>query len=482
MKENKRKIKYSVQFKFVLAFTLLILMLLAFLNLYPINSMRDQILASKRNVMQDQASVIAASLAMTESVERENVHEMMELMDVGSYSRVLITDTGGKVLYDMLGFEADVPVPNENVSRALEGKIFYESYYEDEAFVSCIAVPIQRGEEILGAVYLRQYDSRQGDLLSQMQRTLLNISIVLGIVSIFILLLLTRMLTARLTELVKAIRIVGGGKYSHRVAVQGSDEVAELAEEFNNLTERLENTEELRRRFVSDASHELKTPLASIRLLSDSIIHSKNMSVETMREFITDIGAESERLRRITEKLLNLTRLDSRTHMLRVPVDMKATAENTLRMVEVLAEAKGVQLAYSLDDGCVVLANEDDIYQIIFNLVENAIKYNSAGGSVFLQLQRMDNTVSLTVEDTGIGIPEEDLPNIFTRFYRVDKARSREAGGSGLGLSIVHDTAMLHGGEISVSRREPKGTMFTVRFPLYSAEMLPEQQNESGES
>ena len=128
------------------------------------------------------------------------------------------------------------------------------------------------------------------------------------------------------------------------------------------------------------------------------------------------------------------------------------------------------------DEGCVINATRDDIYQIIFNLAENAIKYNSFGGNVFLRLHREGDEAVLTVEDTGIGIPEEDIPHIFDRFYRVDKARSRASGGSGLGLSIVHGAVEAHGGTITVARRETVGTRFTVRFPA-----LDEPAAEAGE-
>ncbi len=145
---------------------------------------------------------------------------------------------------------------------------------------------------------------------------------------------------------------------------------------------------------------------------------------------------------------------------------MSQVAENTLHLLTPLAQEKGVALHCELGQGCFVMAQEDDIYGIIFNLVENAIKYNVPDGSVDLVLAAAGNQVVMTVEDTGIGIPEDDIPHIFTRFYRVDKARSRDAGGSGLGLSIVHDAVTLYGGTVAVSSRDTGGTCFEVRFPL----------------
>jgi len=273
------------------------------------------------------------------------------------------------------------------------------------------------------------------------------------------------LLLYRLQELVQSMRIVASGNYGHRLATRGQDEITELGHEFNILTERLEDTEKQRRRFVSDASHELKTPLASIRLLSDSIVQSENMDVDTIREFVTDIGQEAERLQRTTEKLLTLARFDDDVQIVPVPVDVKQVALDALVFLRPLADERQVKVKMELPDGCVVMATVDDMFQIIFNLVENAIKYNVEGGSVLFRLEAEEKLIRFTVEDTGIGIPQEDRLNIFARFYRVDKARSREAGGSGLGLSIVHDAVQKHGGSIAVGENKPQGSVFIVSFP-----------------
>ena len=192
------------------------------------------------------------------------------------------------------------------------------------------------------------------------------------------------------------------------------------------------------------------------------------MDSETAREFLTDIGDEAERLTRITEKLLTLTRLDTAHELHTSPVDVKAVVERVEHMLSPLARAANVSLEMALQPGCIIKATEDDLYQVAFNLMENAVKYNLPGGTVTVTLKRTAEQVILLVEDTGVGIPEDDLPKIFDRFYRVDKARSRAAGGTGLGLSIVRDTVRQHGGSVTATRREQGGTCFTVTFPLWT--------------
>jgi len=258
---------------------------------------------------------------------------------------------------------------------------------------------------------------------------------------------------------------VGEGEYGHRLQPVGRDEMAQLADEFNQLTDRLQTTEEARRRFVSDASHELKTPLASIRLLTDSILQNDSVDMGTVREFVSDIGEEADRLTRISEHLLALTRLDGGPERRREPVELGAVVEKVAHMLTPLAQATGVSLNTRIEPACALLATEDDLYQVAFNLMENAIKYNQAGGRVDVTVRHLGGKASLVVCDTGVGIPPEDMPKIFDRFYRVDKARSRAAGGTGLGLSIVSDTVIRRGGSIWAENVATGGSRFTVTLP-----------------
>lgn len=466
MRKKTGKTKYSVQFTFVLTFFVFIGLLIGLLNTYPTTSSRDLVFSTKKSSMMSQASVVSASLSALERLSGDGVEQVMELIDVNAFDRVIVTDEQGEVLYDTQNYGSGRYTLSSEIVKALEGEAVFSSHFDGNAFYSHTAAPVISYGVIIGAVYLYEEDFNQAALINEIQGRLRNISLLAGSLALFAILVLTTALTRRIRELVKAMRIVREGNYEHRVQVKGSDEVSALAEEFNDMARRLQSTEELRRRFVSDASHELRTPLASIRLLSDSIVQSETMDEETMREFVTDIGSEAERLQRTTEKLMMLTRMDSKVLAEPVQVDMKRVAERTIHLLEPLAKEKNITIYTDLDEGCVIMAAEDDIYQIIFNLAENALKYNNFGGNVFIRLRREEESARLLVEDTGIGIPQEDIPHIFSRFYRVDKARSRAQGGSGLGLSIVHDAVESYGGTISVERRETVGTRFTVRFPL----------------
>jgi signal transduction histidine kinase len=444
--------------------------LLGLLNTYPVKVSRDLAAASKQSAMKSQALVMTNSLSALEVLTSDAVGKVMGLIDVMPLTRIIVTDPSGLILYDTS--EEDSAVGRyallKEINVALSGKTVFYCLYSGGAFMSREAMPVVSGGEITGAIYLYEYDAAQGEIIGGLQRNLLNISFAVAGAGLVLIFVFSTTLTRRIKRLSAAVRVVRGGDYGYRLKVSGTDELAELSDEFNILTGRLESTEEARRRFVSDASHELRTPLAAIRLLSDSITQSDQMDMDTMREFARDIGSEAERLQRTTEKLMNLTKLDAGvTAANREPVDIKSVAQRTLHLLEPLAAEQNITIETELEDGCVIMASADDLYQIIFNLAENGIKYNLPGGTVSLRLRSEGGMARLTVEDTGIGIPEEDLSNIFERFYRVDKARSRASGGSGLGLSIVHTAVLANAGTVEAARREQGGTRFTVVFPLY---------------
>lgn len=460
----------SLRFQFYTFIASLLVLLLLLLNTYPLISSRDAVFEEKRSSMTAQAAVIASSLAGLDRLSRESIAEVFTFLDLSGYSRILVTDGNGDVLYDDGGTAAEA-AQLQDVHTALENsKTVFRSRFAGGAFSSSLAMPMSYQGAMTGAVYLSELDTERAEIILNMQNHIRVLSLTIGGVALVVAAVFMFLVMRRLQALVRSMRVVAGGDYSYRHVIRGRDEISELGEEFNLLTQRLETTEKQRRRFVSDASHELKTPLASIRLLSDSIVQNEGMDGETVREFAADIGQEAQRLQRTTEDLLDLSRMDDGIGFVPEPTDVKRAAQDALVLLRPLAREKSVQLRSELEDGCVIMGNGDDLFKIIFNLTENAIKYNVPDGSVLLTVRGTDKSVEIEVDDTGIGIPEEDRPNIFDRFYRVDKARSRASGGNGLGLSIVHDAVQAHGGSIAVGQNKPQGSKFIVTFPRPTAE------------
>ena len=457
----------SLQLKISVSYMSILLIVLALMNTYPLLVSEDLVFRSKHTTLQASAAAINAAVAGLEELTEENVAQAMEAVEIEGVSRAVVTDEHGLALYDTreVGSAEGYYVFYTELVQALRGDIAVYSVYEEGAFRSSAAQPVLYRNQIIGAVYVYDYDTQQASLLENLQNNLMRISVGIAALVVCVSMAFSRGLTRRLDSLLTAIRGVREGAYNQRAVLSGHDEYTQIAGEFNDLVDRLQETENARRRFVSDASHELKTPLAAIRLLTDSILQNDNIDGATVREFVSDIGQEAERLSRITEDLLRLTRLDSGVLEPPTVVDMLPVLEQVMRMMSLVAQEKGTELTYRAEGTCTMLATRDEIHQIIYNLTDNAVKYTPPGSTVQVSLFREGDQVVLTVEDNGAGIPEEDLPRIFERFYRVDKARSRAAGGTGLGLAIVRDTVEKRGGTVEAANRPGGGAVFTVRWP-----------------
>ncbi len=445
---------------------------LFFLNIYTSGRMRSMIFSSQQQSLTGKAQMLTTSLLQLEELSASKAEQAFHALDDLDTTRAVVTDKSGLALFDSLaeGNAKGKYLLFPEIVTAFQKQNAFYSIYADGAIESRVAIPLVKGGEILGVVYLMQYDTDQGALIAALELNVLRISIGLEAAIVLFSLFFSTAFSRRMRKIQHSIRAMREGDYSHKIPLRGHDELDQLGREFNNLADRLEESEQRRRQFVSDASHELRTPLASIKLLSDSILQNE-MDAQTQREFIGDIGREADRLGRLSQKLLALTKLDSDLQEEeREIIDAAPTVQKVARMLQPLADLRGIQMDCHLEENCCVMTVEDDLYQITFNLVENAIKYNRDSGWVGISLCRKEGDVCLTVEDKGIGIPKDSREHIFERFYRVDKARSRAAGGSGLGLSIVHDMVHRNYGSISVGESHEGGSIFTVTFPLFELE------------
>ena len=457
----------SLQVKFGLSYILVIAAVLVFMNTYPLIVSENLVVRSKQTTLQSSVSVMVTALGGLEELSEENVASAMTLVEDTGISRILVTDAAGRILYDTR--ETDGAVGRyglyTEIVQALRGYDAFYADFTDGAFRSRAASPVIYRSQTIGAVYAYEYDVEQATLLLTLQKNLLRISAAVAGFVVLLSLLLSRILTRRFGVLLEAIRRVREGAYSYHAEIGGRDEISEIAEEFNSLSDRLQTTEEARRRFVSDASHELKTPLAGIRLLSDSILQTEDIDAATVREFVGDIVQETDRLTRITENLLRLTRLDSGIIEPAQSVAVEPVIERVVRMLRLVADEKRVELTYLVEREQSVRAGVDDLHQIIYNLTENAIKYNKDQGSVTVKISGDEKQAVLSVQDTGIGIPKAQQERVFERFYRVDKSHSRKIGGTGLGLSIVKHGAQFHHARVSLDSEPGVGTTITISFP-----------------
>ncbi len=468
--ESEPKIRQqygSSHFRYVVIYMIVTCIVLVFLNIYSFGTSQKLIYQSKEASMIEKCQLAATEIANLEVLNPSTVSSAVSQMGSLRVTRLIITGKAGAVMYDSLG-EA---LPGSyallpEVVQALEGNDVFSWQYHDGAMQSHAATPVFSFGNLTACVYMMEYDVEQGELIQSLQQNVFTITFILELAVILFSFIFATVYSTRLRRILTSMRIIREGDYSHKVAMGGQDELTFLADEFNELTNKLQISENKRRQFVSDASHELKTPLASIKLLTDSILQN-DMDMDTVREFVEDIGNEADRLNRMSQKLLSLSRIESQQDGDCEIVYMAPTVERVARMLHGLAEQNSITIDLALQGDCPILILEDDLYQITFNLVENGIKYNTPGGKLSVQLLQQEDNAVLRIADTGVGIPEEAVSHIFERFYRVDKARSRKSGGSGLGLAIVRNMVERNQGTIGVESTVGQGTVFTVTFPVF---------------
>ena len=323
-------------------------------------------------------------------------------------------------------------------------------------------------DEIIGAlVYASPIQDMMQRVFSLQDRMVLYF-LIAAVIAMVIALVFSRILTRPIVSLTRSIQRMGRGDFSTRVPVTGSGEIRRLSETFNTMSEKLEMLDQSRNQFVSNASHELKTPLATMKILLESIIYQPDMDSDMRSEFLTDINKEIDRLNMVIVDLLTLVSMDSKTMRLnRTTFSLSQLVTDTADRLKLVLDQRNQELKLNLSDRCEMYADNAKLTQVVYNLMENASKYTQEGGTIRVRLIRSGRDAILTVSDNGPGIPKEDQAHIFDRFYRVDKARSRETGGTGLGLSIVHQMVLMHGGTVSVESEEGNGTTFTVELPIH---------------
>ena len=465
--KDKGRIWDSLQFKFGLSYILIIAGVLLLLNTYPLRVSQDLVFRSKATTLQSSVSVMVYSLSGLDRLTEENVSQAMAVVEETGLSRILVTDSAGKVLYDTRETNDALGEYSfyTEIVQALLGNDVFSSSYRDGAFRSRAASPVLYQNQIIGAVYAYEYDTEQAALLEGLQGNLLRLSAGIAVVVLCLSGLLSRALTRKIGQLLTAIREVREGAYSHRAEVPGRDEIAQLAQEFNRLTDRLQTTEEVRRRFVSDASHELKTPLAVI-----------STSVDLLRRGVSDpeepcqtIQRETRQMARLIDDMLVLTNGGTGRWELQlqplVPEDISMSVYE--KFVPIFAQ-KAQELTLQLPDTALpsVFADEQRLEQILSILLDNAHSYAPEGSSVQLRVDQCEEgKTRFWVVDHGPGIPDEEKQAVFHYFYRREAQQQQapnKAGHYGLGLSVATELARLQQGSLTVLDTPGGGATFCL--------------------
>lgn len=435
-----------------------------------LGTLRTYLLDQKKLEVLTRANVIAS--VQIDGFDEQIIEKKMETMPIEVGFRAMILDSQSRVYYDSYSegsYEGKLFIYSPVTEVLLSGKDSAGVYEEKGKWNIEAAVPIIRNAKTVGAVLVTTNGDSIDGIVEHISQAILIFGAVLVLFVIIFGTSMASVLTMPVEKMTRFIKNMPKDKLQ-KCEVSSKDEIGELVIAFNELIDRVAELEEKRRAFVSDASHELKTPLSIIKLLSDSLIQTENPDPQFLREFLTDMNEEVERLTRIIQRLLDLTKMDqSHTNMNVEVVSIAALAGEVCEKLNPLAENKQINFIYTRpDDDLMMPIDRDSMTEAIYNIADNSIKYTENGGTVKLELLRDLGNILIRISDSGIGIPKEEIQKIFDRFYRVDKARARDTGGTGLGLSIAMDAVKLHGGYIEVSSEEEKGSTFTIVLPFES--------------
>ncbi len=411
--------------------------------------------------------------------DAEALYDLLTEISGETGARLLVTDKWGVVQADSESELNGRAMPYEEVALVLSGQDSAYGYYNispdtwialsitSGRAVGVHAAPLKDGAQVEGVFVYISSAQEIYESLTLIQSRILTWLMLVAILVLIVVVMLSGAFTKPIAELNQGILKMARGDMHAQVRVRGNSEFARLARAFNQMSEQLERLNNTRNEFVSNASHELKTPLSTIKILVETLLYQDPMDPEMTREFLTDINREIDRLNLLVSDLLSLVRIDSGNLQLNLSdVSLGAIVNDTVRRIQPFAAMQEISVRCDIWEDVHVTGDLVKLQQVVYNLTDNAVKYTPAGGAVRVELARSGKTAVVTVTDNGIGVPAKDVPHIFDRFYRVDKARSRETGGTGLGLAIVKQVVNLHGGEISIASEENVGTIFTVELPV----------------
>ncbi|WP_099466512.1 sensor histidine kinase [Konateibacter massiliensis] len=392
-----------------------------------------------------------------------SVEQLAGMLD----GRLMVIDNTFKIVKDTYVLEEGKIIVSEEVIKCFKGT--NTSNYIKKGNYIQLTVPVidTITKEAVGVILASVSTDSITDSISVLNQKATVLQLGMGMVILMLAFYLAGVLVKPLASVSNSIEALDEGYVDEKISVSDYTETQLISEAFNKMMVRMKVLDDSRQEFVSNVSHELKTPLTSMKVLADSLIAQEEVPIELYKEFMVDIAEEIDRENKIINDLLSLVKLDKTSADLNITsVDVNGLLEQILKRLKPIAAKQNIELLFESFRPVTAEVDEVKISLAISNLVENAIKYNTENGWVHVSLNADHKYFYIKVADSGIGIPEDSLEHIYERFYRVDKSHSREIGGTGLGLSITRNAILMHRGAIKVYSKEEEGTTFTVRVPL----------------
>ena len=469
MKKKNRFFK-SLRFRILIILVILGIVPSVIVTRMMIGNYEKQAVAVRAGAVSNQCSILCNQIIKENYLNdpsSEAVNGKLEMLSNVYGGRILIVDRDFKIVKDTYHVDEGKTLVSPKIIRSF--KKGEPTDYQRKGQVIEFAVPVRSADvpQIQGAMLMTISCSEITATMMELNYQGLLLIAVIVVLSVFLGYILATVLVKPLARVTKSIEDLTDGYQNDEISVPDYTETELITDAFNKMLARMKVLDESRSEFVSNVSHELKTPMTSMKVLADSLVGQQGVPEELYQEFLQDITAEIDRENRIITDLLSLVKMDKKTADLSIqPMDINQLLEDILKRLRPIADKRSIDLI--LDSFRPVEADVDEIKftSAISNLVENAIKYNVDDGWVRVSIDADHKYFYVTVADSGMGIPEDSLERIFERFYRVDKSHSREIGGTGLGLAITRSTIAMHHGVIKVFSREGEGTTFSVRIPL----------------
>ncbi len=440
------------------------------IQIVVLRSYESSAVENRTSEIQNQCTILCNQLGTQENlaeITSESIlSELVQLSNIYS-GRVMVIDPAYHIVLDTYDTDVGKTIVSQDVFRCFQGE-GTTSYDAENRYIEVTAPIVSSTTEEVAGVLLVSVST---DVIVETAMSLWRISqtLLLAIVVVALLAggLLGLVMARPFRRISDSVEAVTEGYQEEYQPVDTYTETGEISESIAMMLNRMQALDESRQEFVSNVSHELKTPLASMKVLSDSLLAQEDVPPELYREFMQDLSEEIERENKIINDLLALVRMDKTSNAMDISVvDINGLVERTLKQLKPIAASRNIELVFESIRPVTAEVDETKLSLAITNLVENAIKYNYDNGWVHVTLDADPKDFYLTVEDSGMGIPQKELDHIFERFYRGDKSHSNEISGNGLGLSIARSAAVLHQGSIHVQSQVGEGTTFTMRIPL----------------
>lgn len=443
----------------------LIIFSLILLNTYRTRNISQRIseIQVRGNVI---ANLILSSAYFTNEEKTEVDAELSQVSDMYD-GRILIVDSRLKVIRDTYGLEEGEIVLLPEVIKCFRGdaaKVVNQRRDNVEIYVPIMGTD---NKTVHGVVVMNFSFQSINTLFENIRTVALSIILLFSVIIIVIAWILSGSLVKPMKKVVDSINHIESGDFSEKMEVTDNLEVENISDAINSMLTAVQNLEDSRQEFVSNVSHELKTPITSIKVLAESLTVQDEVPVELYKEFMVDINEELERMNKIINDLLSLVKMDKSAAQISIEeVNINEFIEGILKRVKPIASQRNIEIIFESVRPVSAQIDSVKLGMAFTNIIENAVKYNFDNGWVKVALNADHKFFYLRVSDSGVGIPEELQDHIFERFYRVDKAHSRETGGNGLGLAITRSAILLHRGSVKVHSVEKQGTTFAVRIPL----------------